>query len=179
MWSPAIVESFVADSLELLTPAGQVVILAIHEDTDLPPLKNPDILIGVNDLTDLSYLHEPAVLHNLEVRFCEHNEVLRTPPLPLAWPGCRLRIDGKQGARLHGKSELPPLSGAQVYTYCGIVLVAINPYSRLPLYGPEVIERYRTLRSRVVAFVLRALSSVIEAREKINPTAGHTGTEGS
>ena len=32
------------------------------------PLRNPDILIGENDLTSLSYLHEPAVLHNLEVR---------------------------------------------------------------------------------------------------------------
>ena len=30
--------------------------------------RNPDILIGENDLTSLSYLHEPAVLHNLEVR---------------------------------------------------------------------------------------------------------------
>ena len=27
---------------------------------ELPPLQNPDILIGVDDLTDLSYLHEPA-----------------------------------------------------------------------------------------------------------------------
>ena len=26
----------------------------------LPALKNPDILIGANDLTSLSYLHEPA-----------------------------------------------------------------------------------------------------------------------
>lgn len=37
----------------------------------LPPLRNPDILVGENDLTALSYLHEPAVLHNLKVRFVE------------------------------------------------------------------------------------------------------------
>ena len=37
----------------------------------LPPLRNPDILVGENDLTALSYLHEPAVLHNLKVRFME------------------------------------------------------------------------------------------------------------
>lgn len=37
----------------------------------LPPLCNPDILVGENDLTALSYLHEPAVLHNLKVRFVE------------------------------------------------------------------------------------------------------------
>lgn len=36
-----------------------------------PPLRNPDILVGENDLTALSYLHEPAVLHNLRVRFID------------------------------------------------------------------------------------------------------------
>lgn len=37
----------------------------------LPHLRNPDILVGENDLTALSYLHEPAVLHNLKVRFID------------------------------------------------------------------------------------------------------------
>ena len=27
---------------------------------ELPPLRNPEILLGENDLTTLSYLHEPA-----------------------------------------------------------------------------------------------------------------------
>ncbi|XP_067871988.1 unconventional myosin-Vb-like [Heterodontus francisci] len=69
----------------------------------LPYLRNPDILMGENDLTALSYLHEPAVLHNLKVRFLESNSI---------------------------------------YTYCGIVLVAINPYEQLPLYGDDVIYAY-------------------------------------
>lgn len=30
---------------------------------------NPDILEGVDDLTQLSYLNEPAVLHNLQYRY--------------------------------------------------------------------------------------------------------------
>lgn len=38
---------------------------------ELPPLRNPDILVGENDLTALSYLHEPAILHNLKVRFID------------------------------------------------------------------------------------------------------------
>lgn len=38
---------------------------------NLPYLRNPDILVGENDLTALSYLHEPAVLHNLKVRFID------------------------------------------------------------------------------------------------------------
>lgn len=78
--------------------------LTIGSENDLPHLRNPSILIGQNDLTSLSYLHEPGVLHNLEVRFL-----------------------GKQ----------------TIYTYCGIVLVAINPYQDLPLYGLDIIRAYR------------------------------------
>ncbi|XP_061532009.1 unconventional myosin-Vc isoform X2 [Phycodurus eques] len=70
---------------------------------ELPPLRNPDILVGENDLTALSYLHEPAVLHNLKVRFLES------------------RI---------------------IYTYCGIILVAFNPYKQLPIYGDAIIQAY-------------------------------------
>ncbi|XP_074787468.1 unconventional myosin-Vb isoform X2 [Athene noctua] len=70
---------------------------------ELPLLRNPDILVGENDLTALSYLHEPAVLHNLKVRFLESNHI---------------------------------------YTYCGIVLVAINPYEQLPIYEEDVIYAY-------------------------------------
>lgn len=43
--------------------------------SQLPFLRNPDILVGENDLTALSYLHEPAVLHNLKVRFIESNAI--------------------------------------------------------------------------------------------------------
>ncbi|XP_077423265.1 unconventional myosin-Vc isoform X1 [Vanacampus margaritifer] len=70
---------------------------------ELPPLRNPDILVGENDLTALSYLHEPAVLHNLKVRFLE--------------------------------SKI-------IYTYCGIILVALNPYKQLHIYGDAIIHEY-------------------------------------
>ena len=60
-------------------------------------------MIGENDLTALSYLHEPAVLHNLSVRFINQNTI---------------------------------------YTYCGIVLVAINPYQDLPIYDVDTIQAY-------------------------------------
>jgi myosin-5 len=39
---------------------GKVIGITIAKDGDLPPLRNPDILVGENDLTTLSYLHEPA-----------------------------------------------------------------------------------------------------------------------
>lgn len=45
------------------------------QEDELPFLRNPDILVGQNDLTVLSYLHEPAVLHNLKVRFLESNHI--------------------------------------------------------------------------------------------------------
>uniref|UniRef100_A0A8C4ERV0 Methyl-CpG binding domain protein 3b n=1 Tax=Dicentrarchus labrax TaxID=13489 RepID=A0A8C4ERV0_DICLA len=82
---------------------GKEVNYPVASPSDLPPLGNPDILEGENDLTALSFLHEPAVLHNLRVRFLDYSSI---------------------------------------YTYCGIVLVAINPYDQLPIYGEEVIDAY-------------------------------------
>ncbi|XP_078577047.1 unconventional myosin-Va-like isoform X6 [Branchiostoma floridae x Branchiostoma japonicum] len=81
----------------------ETIVKKVKSDEDLPPLRNPDILVGQNDLTSLSYLHEPAVLYNLQVRFLQNNAI---------------------------------------YTYCGIVLVAINPYEQLPLYGNEMVMAY-------------------------------------
>uniref|UniRef100_A0A3Q3VQD2 Myosin motor domain-containing protein n=1 Tax=Mola mola TaxID=94237 RepID=A0A3Q3VQD2_MOLML len=82
---------------------GKEVCYPVESSADLPPPGNPDMLEGENDLTALSFLHEPAVLHNLRVRFLDYSSI---------------------------------------YTYCGIVLVAINPYDQLPIYGEEVIDAY-------------------------------------
>ncbi|XP_055717331.1 unconventional myosin-Vb-like [Salvelinus fontinalis] len=82
---------------------GREVQYPVVPPSGLPPLANPDILEGENDLTALSFLHEPAVLHNLRVRFLDYSSI---------------------------------------YTYCGIVLVALNPYDQLPIYGEEVIDAY-------------------------------------
>uniref|UniRef100_A0A8C4HTT2 Myosin VAb n=1 Tax=Dicentrarchus labrax TaxID=13489 RepID=A0A8C4HTT2_DICLA len=115
VWLPDAAE--VWKSAELIkdyTPGDLTLTLRLDDGTELeykidsqannlPPLRNPNILVGENDLTALSYLHEPAVLHNLKVRFVD--------------------------SRL-------------IYTYCGIVLVAINPYERLPIYEPDIINAY-------------------------------------
>ncbi|KAJ1548826.1 Myosin type-2 heavy chain 1 [Cladochytrium tenue] len=69
---------------------------------DLPPLKNPPMLEGIDDLSNLSYLHEPAVLHNVRLRYLQE----------------------------------------QIYTYSGIVLIAMNPFQRLALYSPDIMREY-------------------------------------
>lgn len=91
-------------SLQIRTEESQLKkTLDINSDSDLPHLRNPDILIGENNLTSLSFLHEPGVLYNLQIRFQRHS----------------------------------------IYTYCGIVLVAFNPYNELPIYGNDTIWAYR------------------------------------
>ena len=112
VWAPGKVKTFTESaedvsvgtvSVSLHDDNSQVVNVVAKSASELPPLRNPDILVGSDDLTDLSHLHEPAVLHNVGVRFCDQEAI---------------------------------------YTYCGIVLVAINPYKRLPLYGSDVLHAY-------------------------------------
>lgn len=91
-------------TLNVVSDKGVKKELKIKDEKELPHLRNPAILIGQDDLTALSYLHEPDVLYNLEVRFKERQ---------------------------------------LIYTYCGIVLVAINPYYELPIYGSDIIQTYR------------------------------------
>uniref|UniRef100_A0A673VYX7 Unconventional myosin-Va-like n=1 Tax=Salmo trutta TaxID=8032 RepID=A0A673VYX7_SALTR len=115
VWLPDAVEAWKpAELTKDYTPGDWALCLQLEDGTNvehkidpqtnsLLPLRNPDILVGENDLTALSYLHEPAVLHNLKVRFVE--------------------------------SKI-------IYTYCGIVLVAINPYESIPIYDHDIIHAY-------------------------------------
>ncbi|KAJ3289168.1 Myosin type-2 heavy chain 1 [Borealophlyctis nickersoniae] len=76
--------------------------LDANKAADLPPLKNPPALEGIDDLAMLSYLHEPAVLHNIRLRYAQEN----------------------------------------IYTYSGIVLIAMNPFQRLAIYGTDIMREY-------------------------------------
>ncbi|KAL7180755.1 hypothetical protein ACSBR1_039755 [Camellia fascicularis] len=76
-------------------------VLKVNSESLLPA--NPDILDGVDDLMQLSYLNEPSVLYNLQYRY--NRDV--------------------------------------IYTKAGPVLVAINPFKKVPLYGDNYIEAYK------------------------------------
>ncbi|KAN0033402.1 hypothetical protein ACTA71_002829 [Dictyostelium dimigraforme] len=97
-----------ADVIEHLETSADQVLVRTEDDREVKvPLskvfqKNPDILEGVDDLSFLSHLHEPAILHNLHHRYNLN----------------------------------------QIYTYIGKILIAINPYTSLPLYGKEMISAY-------------------------------------
>ncbi|KAG4906162.1 hypothetical protein JHK86_054646 [Glycine max] len=67
-------------------------VLKVKEESLVPA--NPDILDGVDDLMQLSYLNEPSVLFNLQYRYNQN----------------------------------------MIYTKAGPVLVAINPFKKVPLY---------------------------------------------
>ncbi|XP_077389347.1 unconventional myosin-Va isoform X1 [Festucalex cinctus] len=106
VWLSAhLVQDYTPDDKHVLLQlsGGKETLYSVASPSDLPPLANPDISEGENDLTALSFLHEPAILHNLRVRFLDYSSI---------------------------------------YTYCGIVLVAVNPYDELPIYGEEVIDAY-------------------------------------
>ncbi|KAL5728695.1 hypothetical protein ACHQM5_001747 [Ranunculus cassubicifolius] len=87
--------------VHIRTTNGKTVVAKISKvfpkDTEAPPG-------GVDDMTKLSYLHEPGVLQNLATRY-ELNEI---------------------------------------YTYTGNILIAVNPFQRLPhLYDNHMMEQYK------------------------------------
>ncbi|XP_039837345.1 myosin-11-like isoform X7 [Panicum virgatum] len=80
---------------------GKTVIVSISDihtkDTEVPSN-------GIDDMTRLSYLHEPGVLNNLAIRYAKNI----------------------------------------IYTYTGNILIAINPFQRLPhLSDPYTMEKYK------------------------------------
>ncbi|GLT62517.1 hypothetical protein SLA2020_351490, partial [Shorea laevis] len=64
---------------------------------------NPDILDGVDDLIQLSYLNEPSVLYNLRCRYSQD----------------------------------------KIYSKAGPVLIAVNPFKDVQIYGKDFVTAYR------------------------------------
>ncbi|KAK6120385.1 hypothetical protein DH2020_045865 [Rehmannia glutinosa] len=100
-WVDGEVNRINGQDVHVQTTNGKKVVTNISKvfpkDTEAPPG-------GVDDMTKLSYLHEPGVLQNLATRY-ELNEI---------------------------------------YTYTGNILIAINPFQRLPhLYDTHMMEQYK------------------------------------
>ncbi|KAL0315807.1 UNVERIFIED_CONTAM: Myosin-17 [Sesamum radiatum] len=100
-WIDGQVTRIDGQDVHVQTTNGKKVVTNISKvfpkDTEAPPG-------GVDDMTKLSYLHEPGVLQNLAARY-ELNEI---------------------------------------YTYTGNILIAINPFQRLPhLYDTHMMEQYK------------------------------------
>ncbi|KAJ0251477.1 Myosin-4 [Hirschfeldia incana] len=64
---------------------------------------NPDVLEGVDDLIQLSYLNEPSVLYNLRVRYSQD----------------------------------------LIYSKAGPVLIAVNPFKKVQIYGNDIRSAYQ------------------------------------
>ncbi|KAG0457499.1 hypothetical protein HPP92_022656 [Vanilla planifolia] len=117
-------------------PEGKV--LKVKTESLLPA--NPEILDGVDDLMQLSYLNEPSVLYNLQYRYIQD----------------------------------------MIYTKAGPVLVAINPFKEVPLYGNDHIEAYRNKSvdsPHVYAIADTAIHEMI--RDEVNQSIIISGESGA
>uniref|UniRef100_A0A5B7AAI2 Putative myosin-1 n=1 Tax=Davidia involucrata TaxID=16924 RepID=A0A5B7AAI2_DAVIN len=123
---------------ESVISLSQGKVIKVNPESLLPA--NPDILDGVDDLLQLSYLNEPSVLYNLQYRY----------------------------------------NRDMIYTKAGPVLVAINPFKEVPLYGNEYIEAYKhkSMESpHVYAITDTAIREMI--RDEVNQSIIISGESGA
>ncbi|XP_052169866.1 myosin-11-like isoform X2 [Diospyros lotus] len=100
-WIDGQVSKINGEEVEIQTTNGKTAVSALSK---IYPKDMEAPAGGVDDMTKLSYLHEPGVLQNLSARY-QLNEI---------------------------------------YTYTGSILIAINPFQRLPhLYDGHMMEQYK------------------------------------
>ncbi|KAL2472850.1 Myosin-2 [Forsythia ovata] len=80
LWESGLIQSISGDKALVLLSDGSVVTVPTGE---LLPA-NPDILEGVHDLIQLSYLNEPSVLHNLQYRYSQDIIYSKAGPVLIA-----------------------------------------------------------------------------------------------
>ena len=92
---------------------------------------NPDILEGVEDLIQLSYLNEPSVLHNLQSRYSQ-DMIYVCLLLWLVFP-TRVIFYVISYAAL----------ALCMQSKSGPILIALNPFKDVQIYGDDYISAYR------------------------------------
>ncbi|KAL2557658.1 Myosin-1 [Forsythia ovata] len=123
---------------ETLISLAEGKVLTVNSENLVPA--NPDILDGVDDLMQLSYLNEPSVLYNLQYRY----------------------------------------NRDMIYSKAGPVLVAINPFKKVPLYGNDYIEAYKSKSvesPHVYAITDTAMREMI--RDEVNQSIIISGESGA
>ncbi|BBN69517.1 myosin 2 [Prunus dulcis] len=101
---------------------------------------NPDVLEGVDDLMQLSYLNEPSVLYNLQSRYSQD----------------------------------------VIYSKAGPVLIAINPFKDVQIYGDDFVTAYRQKladKPHVYAIADSAYNEMI--RDDVNQSIIISGESGA
>ncbi|KAE9616967.1 putative myosin ATPase [Lupinus albus] len=98
-WELGTIQSTSGEEASVLLSNGNVTKVAKSE---LLPA-NPYILEGTNDLVKLSYLNEPSIVHNLQLRY----------------------------------------SKEMIYTKAGPILIALNPFKDLQIYGNDYVPACR------------------------------------
>ncbi|WZY69758.1 hypothetical protein YC2023_001998 [Brassica napus] len=98
-WHLGKIQSASGDAACVVLSTTEVVEVSMKEI--LPA--NPDVLEGVDDLIQLSYLNEPSVLYNLRVRYSQD----------------------------------------LIYSKAGPVLIAVNPFKNVQIYGNDIRSAYQ------------------------------------
>nr|XP_029116747.1 myosin-1 isoform X3 [Elaeis guineensis] len=80
-WELGKIQSVYGDDSDVMLSDGKV--LRVSVENLLPA--NPDILDGVDDLIQLSYLNEPSVLHNLQYRYSRDLVYTKAGPVLVAF----------------------------------------------------------------------------------------------
>uniref|UniRef100_A0A182M6X6 Myosin motor domain-containing protein n=1 Tax=Anopheles culicifacies TaxID=139723 RepID=A0A182M6X6_9DIPT len=127
---------------------------------------NPPKFEKVEDMADLTYLNEAAVLHNLRQRY--YSRLIYTKDFKKDLVS---QVNPPKYEKCEDMSNLTYLNDASVlhnlrqryyakliYTYSGLFCVVINPYKRYPLYTNRCAKMYRGKRRNEVPPHLFAVS---------------------
>ncbi|XP_062189417.1 myosin-3-like [Phragmites australis] len=94
-WELGQIQSISGDDAEILLANGKV--LTVSPERLLPA--NPDILDGVDDLIQMSYLNEPTVLYNLQLRYSRDLIYTKAGPVLIA-------VNPLKEVALYGKASI-------------------------------------------------------------------------